>query len=53
MFNNLGLLLLASMSIPVFSSETKISLSVFITGIIAFLICVIESLLLIGGEIDE
>lgn len=52
-FSNLGLLLLASMSIPVFTGGTKINFDIFLSGILAFLFCTVESMLLIGGVNDE
>ena len=52
-FNNVGLLLLASMSIPVFSNLEKIPPPVFLTGVLAFAMCLLVSLLLIGGESYE
>lgn len=52
-YANLGLLLLASISIPVFSGSKETSLHFFIAGIAIFLICMIASLSLIGGVENE
>jgi hypothetical protein len=46
-YGNLGLLLLASMSVPVFSGNKEVSLNFFIAGIAIFLICLMASLSLI------
>lgn len=50
---NLSLLFLASMSIPVFSGNKDVDIGIFIGGVLAFIGCSIESILLMGGDFGE
>ncbi len=52
-FSNLGLLIVAAMVIPVFSRDGNITLSMFLSGTILFIVCGVESLILIGGGQNE
>lgn len=52
-FSNLGLLIVAAMVIPVFSRDGNITLTMFLSGTILFIVCGVESLILIGGGHNE
>lgn len=52
LFGNIGLLILASLTIPVFSNSRDVNLARFLVGVLVFVGCSIESVLLMGGEED-
>ena len=52
-FSNVGLLILASMVFPIFTSVDKKDPYFLWIGVILFFICVFESLFLIGGDSGE
>lgn len=52
LFGNIGLLILASLTIPVFSDNRETNLAKFLVGVLVFIGCSAESVLLMGGEKD-